>query len=55
MLNLDKIDISQFIYFYSESFLLCHNLLKYKSRYNFQSKMSWHSDFKSFTGNLFVL
>ena len=29
------------------------NLLKYKPRYDLQSKMSWHSDFKSFTDNLF--
>ena len=28
---------------------------KYKVRYDLQSKMCWHSDFKSFTKNLFPL
>ena len=30
-------------------------MLKYKLRYYLQSKMSRHSDFKSFTDNLFPL
>ena len=47
MLNLDRIDISQFIYFYRKFLPLCHKLLKYKPRYDLQSKMFWHSDFHS--------
>ena len=31
-----------------------HKLLKYKLRYDLQSKMSWHGDF-SFKDNLFPL
>ena len=49
MFNLDRIDIPQYIYFYSKYLLLCHKLLKYEPRYDLQSKMAWHSDFKSFT------
>ena len=30
-------------------------MLKYKPRYDLQSKMSWHNDFKSLTYNLFPL
>ena len=52
---LDGIDISQFIYFYNKWLLFCHKLLKYKPRYDFQSKIFWHSDFESFSDNLFPL
>ena len=30
-------------------------MLKYKPRYDLQSKMSWYNDFKSLTYNLFPL
>ena len=45
MLNIDRI--------YEK--LLSFELLKNKSCYNLQSKMSWHSDFKTFTDELFPL
>ena len=53
MLNIDRIYIIKFIYFYEK--LLSFELLKNKSCYNLQSKMSWHSDFKTFTDELFPL
>ena len=34
---------------------LRHKFLKSKQRYDLQNKMSWHSDFKSFTDKLFPL
>ena len=51
----NSIDISQFIYFYSKWFLLCHKLFKYKPHCDLQSKVSWYSDFKIFTSNLLSL
>ena len=54
MFNLDRIAISQFIYFNSKWLLLCHKLFKYKPRYDFYSKMSWNSDFKIFIDKLFL-
>ena len=32
-----------------------HKLLKHGPRYDLQNKMSWYSDFKSFTEKLFPL
>ena len=46
--SLDRIGVSQFIYFYSKWLLLCHKLLKYEPCYDLQSKMFWHSGFKIF-------
>ena len=45
----------QFINFYYKELLLCHELLKYKMRYDLQCKLSLRSDFKCFTDILFAL
>ena len=53
MLNFDRTNVFQFIYFYSKELPLCHKLLKHKPRYSLQGNMSWHSDFKS--SNEFII
>ena len=47
ILNLGRIDISQFINFHSIWLLLCHKLLKYERSYELRSKISWHGQLVS--------
>ena len=55
MLSLERSYIPYSGCFYIRSLLLSHKLLWYKRPYDLQSKISWYSNFKKFTGNFFSL